>query len=127
MYFYWDHRNADIGYHSVVLKHSDGKTVPGSEVSLWDYTCDFQQRIANSDSRMKDVAYRLHWFSNMPYQEEYLNKDGLKLKDVQRKIEIGLMQGLIEAYKSALIRAEQIRPYAEWAEHRLTENMYQLK
>ena len=119
MYFNWDHRNADIGFHSVVLKHSNGGTVPATEVSLWDYTCDFQREKVKHDPRLKDVAFRWCWCCGWSHEEEYLLTDGLTLEEVQRKIEIWILQGFIESHKSAIKRVAETRPYAAWAEEKL--------
>lgn len=124
MYFDWNHKNADIGYHEMVLRHSNGEKVAATDVSLWDYTCSFQREKVKGDPRMREVAFMWKWCHGWSHSEEHLISENLTLEDVQREIEMWIMQQYINEYKSALAKIGQLKTYAEWAEQRMKDRRY---
>lgn len=127
MYFYWNHKSADIGYHTMVVKQNNGENLPTTEVSLWDYSGDYHRELYKNDTRMKNVAFRWTWCSGWSYSQDHLYSENLTLKDVQNEIELWTLQQFIKGYEQALADVERRKPFAEWAESRIKDKKYQTR
>ena len=95
----WDDRNADIGVYELVLWGDDGKKI-GSEVTLWDYTCEYQADTRKNilPEHLREIAFMFGWCDGWSHSETFKKSDNVTLEDVKNKAE----QWLIQMYESSL-------------------------
>ena len=103
-----------IGHSMFCLEDSEGNVVEGSEVSLIDYTCQWQKENHRSrDINNSDAFYWQHtWGSST--SKLYTEKDNKSLEDVKKEIENFVFNLYIRVYNNAIKRAEEYEKLAKW-------------
>lgn len=119
MKFVWDERNADIGNYDLWVESDDGEKLQDSEISFWDYTCDFQKNSPFRDKRKKDIAYEWCWCHGWSHSEAYKYEEHLTLIQAKRRAELWLAQKYVDNYNNCLASIARLKPLAEWAENEI--------
>lgn len=119
MQLQWNDRNADIGVYELVLTDNEGKQI-GSEVTLWDYTCEFQmqQRGNIFPEHLREIAFMFSWCNGWSHSESFKRSENLTLEDVKRKAELWLIQLFEDSLESAKERVKELTPIVAFLKHR---------
>lgn len=115
--FVWK-EDKEIGFYELCLVGPDGNDVEGSEMSLWDYTCEWQKE----NHRSRDInnpetfCWSHCWGSSS--SRGYTQKDNMTLEQVRAEMQDFIRQLYIRVYSNSKNNAEKYKTLAEWCEMR---------
>lgn len=102
-----DKSNADIGHYTIYFENNDGEEVSGTEISLTDYTNNFQ-KYRHIDGR--NIGYYWTWCYGYSHSEEYTMDECHTVEEAIEKAKNWVKYELIGRYNTAMKVVEKLSP-----------------
>lgn len=108
--------DAEIGIHKLHILDDNDKTINGSEITLWDYTCDYQVNARKNiwPPHRKEIAFLFNWCNGWSHEETFMKNEGMTLEKVKKKAEewlFKMFEGRLNSVKKQIKELEPIVSY----------------